>query len=300
MVSSAGWRCITLFAALLLPAACSTYGSLELAASEEGGSGGGAGVSGAGSSAGAAAGQGGAGGGGGRGGTAQGGAQGGTAQGGSAVAGAGGGSVLDAGAGGGSGSEMLKPTGLSPSGTAVDVVREVGTNGDLYEESCPDGQVLIGFHGSIDAPGGDQYLRGAQGICGTLAVSESAPYVVTVSEAGTLPVHGLEAPQAQMAVCPPNQVMTGFAGRSGLWMDSVDVRCAPLTILGQSPTFLLVVGTPSKAGTIGGTGGSPFDPLECAAGDVAVGQLIRPIYSGDVLGTFGVQCATLVLDVEPG
>jgi hypothetical protein len=82
-------------------------------------------------------------------------------------------------------------------------------------------------------------------------------------------------------------------------MDSVDVRCAPLTILGVSPKFLLVVGTAATAGTIGGpSGGSPFDPAECAAGDIAVGQIIRTIYSGDVLGAFGVECAKASLKLE--
>ena len=60
-----------------------------------------------------------------------------------------------------------------------------------------------------------------------------------------------------------------------------------------------MVGTAAKAGTIGGpTGGSPFDPAECAAGDIAVGQIIRTIYAGDVLGAFGVQCAKASLTVK--
>lgn len=300
MAWSATSRCSPLLMALACTYACATYDSLERAAqqAEAGESAGGnatptAGASSAGSGAGGAAA--------GRGGSTLGGSS--TVEGGTSSAA--GTEATDAGeSAGGTGSSALKPTGLRPSATTSSLVRETDANGTLYEERCPDGQVLIGFNGTMDeagAPDSKSYLRSAEGLCGEISVSQGEPYTVLVTPGATLPLHDVAAPQTQTALCPANQVVTGFAGRSGLWMDSVDVRCAPLTILGQSPTFLLVVGTPSKAGTIGGnSGGSPFDPLECDAGAVAVGQILRTIYSGDVFGTFGVQCAVLTLELEPG
>jgi hypothetical protein len=205
-----------------------------------------------------------------------------------------------AGAAGG-GNAPPQPTQLSAAAEATDILREPDPSGTAFSDRCPDNQVLIGFHGTVDAPGGKSYLRSVQAVCGELIIGDSEPWPVTVMEASLLPMHDIESAQAQTALCPPNQVMTGFAGRSGLWMDSVDVRCAPLTILGSAPNYLLVVGTPSKAGTIGGpTGGSPFDPLECAAGDVAVGQVGRTIYDSTLLGAFGVSCATLTLELQSG
>ncbi|HXK19002.1 MAG TPA: hypothetical protein VNG33_14420 [Polyangiaceae bacterium] len=204
---------------------------------------------------------------------------------------------------GGSGG-AVKPTGLTLADTTTDAVHELNAVNTPFSERCPAGQVLVGFNGTVDDPAdpnGKTYLRSAQAICGKLAVSASEPYTVTVTQADPLPMHEVASTQMQMALCPANQVMTGFAGRSGLWMDSVDVRCAPLSILGASPQFLLVVGTPAKAGTIGGpSGGSPFDPVECAAGDLAVGQIIRTMYAGAVLGAFGIECATASLTLGPG
>lgn len=188
------------------------------------------------------------------------------------------------------------PSAVTLAPDTVELARNLNESGTLYAERCPDDQVLIGFQGTVDAPGGATYLRSAQAICGALSVTSSPPYEVKVIEAEALPMREIASAQFEAARCPVNQVMIGFAGRSGLWMDSVDVRCAPLSILGVAPTYLLVSGTPATAGTIGGaTGGSPFDPMECEAGQVAVGQVVRTIYSGQLLGAFGVQCAKLEL-----
>lgn len=280
--------------ALGLVPACATYSSLEgeLRGDVTAQAGGGA------TSSGGAASNGGDSGSsqGGSGATAGGGTSGNTSAG-TTTAGSGG----DAG-GGGEPNAQVKPTALTMSEATTNVAREPNAGGTEYLERCPENEVLIGFHGTVDAldaPDGETYLRSAQAICGSLSIGATEPWAITVTETETLTMHEIASTEAQTARCPANQVMVGFAGRSGLWMDSVDVRCAPLTILGMSPSFLLVAGTASKAATIGGaTGGSPFDPLECAAGSVAVGQLIRTIQNGVVLGAFGVQCAAITLQIE--
>lgn len=199
------------------------------------------------------------------------------------------------------GSDSVVPTGFSLAEQETTLVRDPLTDGTAFSDRCPTGQLLIGFYGTVDAPGGATYLRSEQAVCGMPSVSKTEPWTVTVTETTTLPMHDVEYPQKQTAKCPADQVVVGFGGRSGVWMDTVDVRCAPLKILGMSPTFLLVTGTPAKAGTIGGNeGGSPFDPLDCEAGSVAVGQIGNSAYSGAVLGTFGVRCAAITLDTGPG
>jgi hypothetical protein len=293
-VSLIGRRRIGMLALGLAPA-CATYSSLEgelqgdvtaqagIGATSSGGTEGGSGQGG--SSAAAAAG-------------ASGSTSGAASSGGTTSAGSGG----DAGGGGEPNVPAVRPTALTLSEATTNVAREPDAGGTEYLERCPENEVLIGFHGTVDAPDapdGETYLRSAQAICGSLSIGETEPWAITVTETQPLLMHEIASTEVQTARCPANQVMVGFAGRSGLWMDSVDVRCAPLTILGVSPSFLLVAGTASKAATIGGaTGGSPFDPLECAAGSVAVGQLIRTIHSGVVLGAFGVQCAAITLETE--
>jgi hypothetical protein len=290
---SSHWRSALGACSICFVLGCTTYSALELEPANGGASGGGTGGSAGNESGGTSAG---AEEDGGRVGMAGGGAapMAGSAQAGSASGSGGGGTA-------GGESAPLEPSQLTAAAATTDILREPDATGTAFADRCPDNQVVIGFHGTMDAPGGKSYLRSVQAVCGELIVSDSEPWQVTISEAMTLPMHDIEAAQPQMALCPPNQVMTGFAGRSGLWMDSVDVRCAPLNILGSAPNYLLVVGTPSTAGTIGGTtGGSPFDPLECAAGDVAVGQVGRTIYNGVVLGAFGVSCATLMLELDSG
>jgi len=207
---------------------------------------------------------------------------------------------------GGSGPVTLKPTGVTVANNTHDVVHEVNATNTPFADRCPAGQVLVGFNGTVDATGdinGKTFLRSAQGICGTLAVSASPPYTVTVTQASPLPMHEIAAAQQQVALCPANQVMVGFAGRSTStsWVDSVDVRCAPLTIKGTAPKFGLVIGTPAVATSIGGfTGGTAFTPNDCAAGDLAVGQIVRTIVNGTQLGAFGVQCATASISLGPG
>jgi hypothetical protein len=202
----------------------------------------------------------------------------------------------------GSGSSaIIVPTGVTVSGFASDLTKAPHPDGAPYSDRCPDGQVLIGFYGTVDPSGDPSYLRSEQGICGIVGVSASEPWSVTVTEADPLPMHDVELGLKQTAKCPLDQVMIGFGGRSGLWMDSVDIRCSPLKILGMSPNFLLVAGTPKTAGTIGGNqGGSPFDPLDCDPGSVAVGQVGNTAYSSNVLGSFGVRCAAVTLETGPG
>jgi hypothetical protein len=38
--------------------------------------------------------------------------------------------------------------------------------------------------------------------------------------------------------------------------------------------------------------------MECAADEVAVGQVGNTVYSGDVLGAFGMQCAKITLQTS--
>jgi len=174
--------------------------------------------------------------------------------------------------------------------------RAPSAGGTAYSDVCPANQALIGFKGTVDAAGGMSYLRSVQGVCGNLAVTGSGPYTVTVAQVGTLPVRETASAVAQSVTCPSNQIIVGFGGRSGGYIDALSFRCAPLTIGGAAPSYTLGLGTISTTGIIGGaTGGSDFASIDCGAGMVAVGQ--AP-HGGAAIDSFGLVCATASLTVK--
>jgi hypothetical protein len=206
--------------------------------------------------------------------------------------------------GGGAGGAPVVEAGPPAAPTAVSIgtqttpseVRAPGVGGTTYSDLCPANQVLIGFKGTVDAAGGQTYLRSVQGICGTLTVTGSGTYAVAVTQAGQLPVRQSASAVAQSVNCGANQVIVGFGGRSGGFIDALRFRCAPLTIGGASPNYTLALGSIVTTGIIGGaTGGSDFADIDCASGMVAVGQ--AP-HAGAAIDAFGLVCATPSLTIK--
>jgi len=192
----------------------------------------------------------------------------------------------------GADSGNIAPTGIDVAESTTNVVRTGSEPSVRFADRCPAGQVLIGFDGMIDAAGGAVYLRSIQGVCGTPTLTDTAPWQVSTTPGGTLPLHDQAFPQAQTALCPDGQVVTAFAGRSGLWIDGLEVWCSPLEVEADS----LSIGPASAAGYLGAkSGGSAFAAQTCPSGTVAVGQTGGTVLSGDVLGEIGVMCAAVTL-----
>jgi hypothetical protein len=210
--------------------------------------------------------------------------------GGAGTGGAGGMTVVEAG-------PPAAPTGVKIGAqTTPSETRVPSPGGTPYSDQCPTDQVLIGFKGTVDAAGGQTYLRSVQGVCGSLTISGSGTYSVTVAQAGQLTARTSPSAVAQSVNCPSNQVVVGFGGRSGGYIDALDFRCAPLTIGGTSPNFTLSIGNISTTGIIGGaTGGSQFPDVDCGNGMVAVGQ--AP-HAGAAIDSFGLICATPSLTIK--
>ncbi len=185
------------------------------------------------------------------------------------------------------------PTRLNISATKNATARaEPSVGGTGYDDACPQGQVLIGFNGTI---GADQtYLRSVSGVCATLTMQAKAPYAITTTQAGSLPVRPGAQATAQAGLCPANQVVVGFQGRSGGFVDGLSFKCAPLSV-GAGPNYPLVIGTATDTSLIGGTGGSPFAAMSCANGQVAVSQ--RPFGAG-AIDSFGLACSPVTVVVE--
>lgn len=207
--------------------------------------------------------------------------------------GAGGGSSGASGSAGAGGMPAsAKPSSVSVSATKNATTKQApSAGGTSYDDTCPAGQVLIGFKGTV---GSDHtYVRSASGVCGTLAVAASAPYAVTTSQAGALPARMTAQATVQDALCPANQVVVGFAGSAGGYIDSLKFKCAPLSITGQAPNHTLSFGAATDTGSLGGAaGGTAFNAISCAAGQAAVSQRVS---AGDAIDSFGIACAALTL-----
>ena len=142
----------------------------------------------------------------------------------------------------------------------------------------------------------DAGLRSIGGVCGTLSVGAASPFAVTTGNGMALAER--EAPNAMVetAMCPANQVIVGFSGKSSVYMEALSFRCAPLTIAGSAPNFTLQIGNATDSGMVGDENtGTAFAAINCAAGQVAVSQVLNAAAAVD---NFGLRCAALTLVVQ--
>jgi hypothetical protein len=265
------------------------------------GSGGGAGATGTGGNAGSTGGGGAAGsaaGGSGKGGAGgSSGGSGGGGRGGSAGAGGNGGR---AGGGGnaGAGGAMPRPTGITLAQTAVPSGQQLTltTSGTTFTQRCAQNEVVIGYTGTVEAPGGaTNWLRSFRAVCGSLSIAGTTTYTVNTTQTATLAAHGQPQAVALTAMCGANQMIVGFGTRTGGAIDQFTFLCAPLTIAGTTPNFMLSVGPQTMLPAIGGPGGTPNGPIQCPAGQIAVGDEGR---EGTAIEAFGLLCARPTLVVQ--
>ncbi len=189
------------------------------------------------------------------------------------------------------------PMGIKVEGANRITIQLEGTaGGGAFEQSCNPGEVIVGFNGTMDAPtdmDAKAWLKSAEAICGTLSLTGTGPYQVTVMESGRAgPVGGVSSVELNPAKCPPNQVVVGYGGRSGNYIDALDFQCAALLINGGPGSYTLSIDTPSTSTPIGGTGGGAFGPYNCDTGQVAVGMAGQ---SGAWIDSFGLLCGTVSL-----
>ena len=237
------------------------------------------------------------------GGGGSGGAQGGAGAG-NGGAGNGGGGTGGAGSGGTAGSagaggmpNQSKPKSISVSMTRNALAKHVpSTGGNPYDDACPANQVLIGFRSTIDSAYMDAGLRSIGGVCGTLSIGAAAPYNITTGAGGNLPEREAPTTGVETAMCPANQVIVGFSGKSAMYMEALSFRCAPLSVAGNAPNFTLQFGNATDSALVGDENtGTNFAAINCAAGQAAVSQVMNAAAAVD---NFGLACAALTLVVQ--
>ena len=156
-----------------------------------------------------------------------------------------------------------------------------GPEATNFEDACPNGSLVIGYEESTDS---DEVAQ-LQTMCGTPSVSADGSTMLVTPGATLILRGGITAPLVS-SLCPANQVVVGFDGRAFALLDQLSVRCAPVTISGQT----LSIGSITNLAPLGGNGGQPFARTDCGPGMVAVGTnvALRNWVSG-----FGLVCASL-------
>lgn len=154
--------------------------------------------------------------------------------------------------------------------------------GTLYADTCPAGQLMIGFQAMLGASF-DQIGV----VCGVPTVN--AALGVDVAAGATLPLRGtIDIGTAASGACPANQMVVGFGGAAGGLLDNLVLRCAPITATYASNAYAVSIGTISDQPGVGGSGGAPFADTDCAVGEVAIGANIR---AGGSVDAFGLICS---------
>jgi hypothetical protein len=113
----------------------------------------------------------------------------------------------------------------------------------------------------------------------------SSGYDVSVASGTTLPLRGLVGDTPWTATCGPDQMVVGFSGRSGLYLDLLELRCAPLLV---SSGGVVSTGIISTLTSVGDQGGSAFPTADCPSGEIAT---ISNLRTGDVVDAFGLSCS---------
>ena len=156
-----------------------------------------------------------------------------------------------------------------------------GPEATNFQDACPNGSLVIGYEESTDS----NEVAQLQTMCGTPSVSADGSTMLVTPGATLILRGGITAPLVS-SLCPANQVVVGFDGRALALLDQLSVRCAPVTISGQT----LSIGSITNLAPVGGNGGQPFPRTDCGPGMVAVGTnvALRNWVSG-----FGLVCASL-------
>lgn len=171
-----------------------------------------------------------------------------------------------------------------------------GESGTSISRTCPSDEVVVGYTGSlyVDSSGAKHHGR-LTTECGRIGVvgPRNGPHTVVTSSGSASYFVGNAVGEWWDRYCPANHVVVALSGRAGSYIDSLTVHCAPLTITGSPGSLTVSRGSDTPLPAIGGQGGTPFLPLVCASGGVAVG--FRSRY-GSFVNAFGLRCSGLTAE----
>lgn len=184
---------------------------------------------------------------------------------------------------------VIPPRNATVSPTTATLRMGSEANGTSFEDACPAGQVLTGFSGSTSSATTAAVHLQITGKCG---IVQAAGSKVTITAAAALPPRGNIGTAAWSRVCPINQVVVGFAGRSSTVVNQLSILCAPLTATSMTPGAAVTVGTAAAVAAVGGTSGIIVAAIKCGTGEVARMSRVRTSAN---LDAFGLGCGRITV-----
>jgi hypothetical protein len=182
-----------------------------------------------------------------------------------------------------------------------------GDGGAPFLDMCPEGQVVIGYNGSLNSTSLGingvpiTVIGSLQTVCGTLSLDNDAASFVTIKQGATLESRPAPSTNPWSSVCPENKVVIGVTGYFGDALDKFSIQCTQLRIT-KSPTGDVVspdMSTIQVLGPNGGDAGSMMYSEVCPEGTMAQGSNIRSMTSWVV--AFGLVCGSpSVVTVDAG
>jgi hypothetical protein len=134
----------------------------------------------------------------------------------------------------------------SPAGAVVVPTAQVGgSGGTAFTQTCPNGEILSGLQGTSGT-----LIDSVESICTKLDVLGD-----NFTDPVVLSSHGGSGARGYDLECPKGWAVTGLTGRSGSFVDRVQLICAPVQLDG---TVLLGAAEKVDPFSAGGTGGSAF------------------------------------------
>lgn len=150
--------------------------------------------------------------------------------------------------------------------------------GTTFTITCGPDRVLVGIAGASG-----QWVDRVQGLC--MQVTNDGQWIG--SETSTPPTMGTSGTPFSIR-CAANSAVSALSGRSGSWVDRLQVHCSPLSFAGSMQSTLQL------AGAAGGTGGTTgFGPNTCEDRRPAraiTGTMGQALGVGTV-GRIGLRCA---------
>ncbi|APR75959.1 Hypothetical protein A7982_01306 [Minicystis rosea] len=181
-----------------------------------------------------------------------------------------------------------------------------GDGGEMFDDACPAGQVLVGFQsGTVD---GGVPLSSLGALCATVGLSSGKSSTLSLTAGATLPSHGTQpATNIRTVTCPADQVVVGFEGRaftdtetSGTYLSRLAIRCAPLVVTGLPDAPATARGAITTMSSLGDgldDGAVPIAAIDCPEGQVAVATRGQSVAVVDALG---LGCAPPTITCDQG
>lgn len=212
------------------------------------------------------------------------------------------GTICTGGACGGGTPICALPSGLTVTGTSP--APSVGGGTSTFTDTCPAGQVLVGFSGYYTQSLNRSdffYMTAAQGLCATATPvwdERKAAYVLDLKRQDPLPLRGRTTFGKYERACPAGMVVTGLSGtRYDVAITALQVSCAELQVARAGDAWEVRLGEPVKltSAVPRSFGDSGFQG-PCPAGQIAVGQHGS---APTLIATLGVVCATPSVMLAP-